>query len=73
MISEEARLEEEGSQNLKRDHWADRWSRQLSEPGKGKSKFERQYDASDDADSERHGEDSEPEAIYLQIEWILGL
>src|SRR6266404_55788 len=70
---EKAGFQEEGRQHFQPNYWADRWPGHLPEPGEAETEFERQDDPGDDADTETHGENAQPEPIDLLVEQILGL
>src|SRR5580692_8943230 len=71
--SEKAGLKEERGQDFERDHWTYDWACDLSEVCESQPEFKGEHNAGDHADTERHGEDAEPEAVDLQVDGVPGL
>src|SRR5580700_6243436 len=71
--SEKAGLKKERGQDFERNHWTYDWACDLSEVCESQPEFKGEHNASDHADTERHGEDAEPEAVDLQVDVVPGL
>src|SRR5580700_8224599 len=71
--SEKAGLKKERGQDFERNHWTYDWACDLSEVCESQPEFKGKHNASNHADTERHGEKAEPEAVDLQVDGVPGL